>query len=167
MKKKLSSGDTMEQLIRDFFYASLKKNFNDFDFDEFFDEFLPLLDDNLIRNAQLSFEEYFDWCDGVFDKSSLSEFTFETIYTNITVDEVFEAIMRLHYNRLQESLKGKFTTLLSLRTKLQTTSNLSPGDRILLVDECIHAQHVSGFIIDDCNPDDIREQVEAEWRGEA
>lgn len=157
----------MEQLIRNFFYASYKRDFSKFDFDDFFETFEMFLYDNLNGNAQLSFEEYLDWCEGISDKDSLRDFVFDTDYTQITVDDLFLIIINNQYNKQRQNLSGMFDGLLELKQKIENRNELSEIDLILLVDECIHAQHTSGDIIDDCNIHRIKKEVDAVMNGEA
>lgn len=156
----------MEERLESFFHLSLKGKIHLFDFDGFFKEFTSILHERLALNSQLTFEEYKEWADGVYSKNPLEEYTIFTSWNSLTKDHIFEAVCRCQYNSQREALSGMYEDLLSLYKKLETASNLSISDKVLLVDECIHAQHVTGEILEDCDPDEIRERVKQLWNGE-
>jgi hypothetical protein len=161
----------MENIIKKFWKCSLQSNFANFDFDEAFDEYRPYLQSNCVSHGLGSFEEY---CDYIEDTYGL-----ETLENEMPDMLVWEYITFFKYDAMMAALKahweaGKkwFETdpvhgeLAELLEKIQpyNLASLTEPQLITLFDECIHAEHCNGLILDGIDLDDLRQEAEEEYQ---
>ena len=85
-----------------------------------------------------------------------------TGYIAFSGEELSEALFGYMCERFKETFEeyDTFTTLNKLYNKLLKSSGLSERDKVLLFDECIHAQHETGAIFD-IDMDDLHAEVDA------
>lgn len=157
--------------VIEFFLASLNNDWDDFDFEPFFEEFKGHLYSKLLQHALVDdfMEFYHYWNDLYCHAGDLSPFYLQTAYIRIDEEDVRMAICQLHYDRCKATFEDMFCDLIELNEKLeQDRSELELKHLIALFDECIHAQHQNGFILEDyfTDPDDLRSEAEQEWKEE-
>lgn len=163
-----------ETVIKFFLRCSITSEWKYFNFTRAFKCLQWELTDKLNQHAQLSKEEFSNYW-GEFHSSSntsLDEYAYSTDYITLSREDVYEAIENLHYNKTKEVFEPYFEGLLDLHTRLSSFilsgrvnySEVTLEEKILLFDELIHAQHVTGDLFGDINIDLIKEQVEEELK---
>ncbi len=158
----------MEEMIKTFLRCSIKSDFNGFNFEEFFDEFMPILHEVLTRHGLTTFEDYMQWMQdmGDYSDADLEKYTLETDYVYYGPQQVREAIMKGQFEACKKVFHSTFSDLEELHKKLMRYSTELPlKDKIILFDECIHAQHCNGSVLDNLNEsiDDIKEEIDQEY----
>lgn len=157
-------------IVKQFFEASLYKHLDDFDFDNAFSVLGQHIYQKLVEHGLISFDAFKDFEEEILcvsrDHHELSDYASETNYIYISVDDIHDAIMEYRYNKMRDTFKDyeSFKELLQLHEDI-LNSKLNPtSDNVLLMERLIHAQHETGEIFEDFNPDDIRADVEAEYK---
>ena len=164
----------MEDLILDFWRASLRCDFSEFDFDEAFGTFEPFLAQNVIAHGLGTFEEYLEYHDEFYGLDSMScdvpEWaTYKTDWGWHDENTVMEAMLKLKWQFMRDNFENNVHgDLADLRDRIEhcNRKRLSEPELIQLFDECIHAQHATGDILDDVDVDDLRAEAEREWEDE-
>jgi len=164
--------ERMEEIIREFWLCSLNSDFSSFDWDEAFDEYEPMLAQNCIEHGLGTFEEFKDSLDNIYGLDSMScdipdWATYKCDWGWFDENDAMEALLLVKYNfmrkNFQNNVHGDNAELLE---RLRNRGGLSEPQLIELFDECIHAQHATGNIIEDLDVDEIRSEVEEEWTEE-
>lgn len=160
-----------EEKIKDFWKCSLNNDFSEFDFDEFFDEFYPMLDAKLIdhgytddvdafRERMESYSESVDLGDDLpFWAKTRNDFW--QINTDPIIDAICKELM-LQIRRNTECCFSEFDELDDLRSQLDDRPTTLP-ELITLFDACVHACHAYGNILEDetgINIESLRESFE-------
>ena len=160
----------MENMIKEFLRCSIKNDFSKFDFQEFFDEFKPVLHEKLTAHGLTTFEDYSEMIEsyGGFDDEYLQQFTIKTDYVYYSEEDVKQAILRGQYEAVKKAFTSMFGALEDLYKKLDngiSLDALSLKDKIILFDECIHAEHCNGDVLDNLNEsiDDIKAEIDQEY----
>lgn len=164
----------MEDTILEFWNCSLKSDFSEFDWDNAFDEYCPYLERNCIEHGQGTFEQYLDYMDSMYGLETLEESVpdWAASYENnpwwyYSKYDAMINMIRAQYESLKENYRtnihGENAKLLE---KIDNRDNLTEPELIQLFDECIHAQHVNGNILDDVDIESLREQAEQNWKDE-
>lgn len=163
----------MEEIIRQFWNCSLRSNFEDFDWDEAFDEFEPHLSRKLIEHGLCEYDEFRDYFDEVYGINSMESDVMglywavtETNYISFSDVDVVEAILQAKFKAFNDAFEGVHSHLTDLRDRINDRRGLSEPKLICLFDECIHAQHESGEILEDVDIESLREEAESEWQEE-
>jgi predicted transcriptional regulator len=161
----------MENIVKDFLKCSIenkKDSFNNFDFTEFFDEFQYMLKDKLNQHGLLSLNDYIEYQEemGIYNPADLQCFTITTNYININTNDIYTNILEFQYNKLREEFENynEFQTLKQLYNKVIEWELITDLKKLIfLVDECIHAQHVTGDILD-IDIEELKEELEQELK---
>lgn len=142
------NNDALEKQIIEFWKFSEKKKHN-FNFKLFIDTFLPILENKLARHGQLSYEMYLDSISSFYDFDILKLFAYKSKHTNSewSFENIKDFIFKPRYEHFNAIFKGnqRYINLLNLYHKIKSPIY---DNGVLLVDECIHALHNSGFLID-------------------
>ena len=159
----------MENIIKDFLRSSIKNDFSDFSFDEAFQEFEYYLKRNLTMHGFCEAGEFIDSYKEFInsDYINIDAFTLHTDYITIDKDDIFEIICKGIQDKLKENFKELKSYLIDLLERIENRPEDTPEnlkDLIILFDECIHAQHETGYIVDDCNIEEIKEEIELEYK---
>ena len=159
----------IKEVVKHFFRCSLCNYWDKFDFNETFNNILYPIKNKLAEHGRLSLEDYIEAEEQIMygNKSDLNNFASSTNYICISIDDIFDAIMEYKYNRYKKefSVYSSFDMIEEIYNKLLNVSDADElGYKIELFDSCIHAQHETGDIFDEFNPDDIREEIEREYK---
>lgn len=162
----------IEDIIREFWRCSLKSNFEEFDWDQAFETYEPFLADNCIAHAQGTFEEFEEWYDNMYGLNSMEcsipdWAVYVTNWGCFSNVDACRALLRAKYDFMRENFEnnvhGDNAILLE---RLRNRNSLSEPELIQLFDECIHAQHATGEILEDVDVDSLRDEMEEEWKDE-
>lgn len=155
----------MEERIKDFLRASIEGKLKAFDFEEFFSEFEGLLKNKLSEHGLLDFEDFRERQEELYSFRDLEEYTIKTDYVYFDIENVKIAIIKGQFEAMKDAFEnnGTFEDLKKLYEKLQNRNGLKLKEKTLLFDECIHAEHVTGNIIEDVNIDDLKQEIEKEF----
>ena len=155
-----------ESIIKNFWMHSVTNRMNEFDFATAFKSLREPIERKLNEHALLGYENFLEWYDEVFyhEQSNFEAFTYQTNYIYISVDDVREAIAKMHYEKSVEAFDGlgSFETLKEIYEDLNDWHGHSEEWKIKLFDKVIHAQHESGDIFEDCDIESLREKAEEE-----
>lgn len=157
----------MENMIKDFLRDSIKGNLELYDFEEFFNDFRNTLGYKLSEHGILGFDNFEERQEELYDFSGLDQYEIITDYVYFSNEDVKNAILQAQYEVLKDTFEddSTFQDLKVLYEKLEFTSNLSLEEKTLLFDSCIHAEHITGMILDDINMEDLKEEIEKEFKG--
>jgi hypothetical protein len=163
----------MEQYIINFFKCSLADDFDDFDWTGAFETYIPFLERNCIAHGQGTYEEFEQRMDDIYGLNSLEcdmprWAVIETDWISFSDVDACQAILKAQYECLRNTFKNNVhsnNAELLERARNHRYINDLP-ELIALFDECIHAQHATGDIIDDCDPDALRKIAEEEYNDE-
>jgi hypothetical protein len=134
--------------IKEFWKLSDGKE-SQFNFNLFIGTFLPVLEDKLASHGQLSYEKYLESITPLYDFNILNQFVYTSIHTDKewSFENIRDLIFRPRYEHFKNTFgsNARYINLLKLYNKIKSPiiENI-----VLLVDECIHALHNSGFLID-------------------
>lgn len=163
----------MEDIIREFWKCSLKSDFADFDWHEAFGEFEPYLTRKLTEHGLTSFEEFLEDYDDTFglhvmesDVMNLHWAIAQNDYVQFSDVDVVRAIMKAKFEAFQDAFSGLHSELVDLGERLEKWTRLNESEKISLFDECIHAQHATGDILEDVDIESLREEAEQEYADE-
>jgi len=164
----MSFGDP-EEVVKTFFEASVYNTLDSFDFDEAFNELGGYIYQKLAGHGLLSLEDFIEEEETINgnNSESLESFTVDTDYVYISSDEIYNVVMEYKYKKFREEFADKeaFKNLLKIHEDISTYSGNTVTENVLLMDRVIHAQHVTGDVFEDYfNPDDIRADVEREYK---
>lgn len=150
--------NVLEAQIIEFWRLSEGKD-NHFNFKLFINAFLPILESKLARHGQLSYELYIESIAYLYDFNTLEQFVYNSEHTNNewNFKDVQSLIFCPRYDHFRITFCGntRYINLLNLYNKLNQPFY---DNGILLVDECIHALHNSGFLI---NIESLRREYES------
>lgn len=161
----------MDEIILEFWRCSLRSDFSEFDWDEAFEEYKPKLHDKLAEHGLLGedeFRERMECIYGSLDDENAILPEWAVVKTDfIWIDEsmVNGWIITGLVEMMKNVFAGMFSDLSDLYEKLDNLPDSEP-ELIQLFDECIHAQHQTGDILDDVDIEYLREEAEGEWRDE-
>lgn len=164
--------ERIEEIIREFWLCSLNSDFSEFDWDEAFDEYEPMLAQNCIEHGLGTFEEFQEVYDNIYGLNSMEcdipdWATYDTNWGSFDNVDACEALLKAKYEFLRKNFENNIhSENAELLERLRNRSGLSEPQLIELFDECIHAQHATGNIIEDLDVDEIRLEVEEEWTEE-
>ena len=153
-----------ESIVRGFLLHSALNRMHEFSFEDAFNQLRNPIDYKLIEHAQnCTLEEYTDYnCDmGLYCNTDFEKFTFSTDYIHIDIDDVKEAINKLHYEKCKEAFDGMFDDLIEIQEELNNVTD-DQEHNVILFDRVIHAQHVTGDIFDDLDIDAIKSDLDDE-----
>jgi len=140
--------DVLEAQIKEFWKLSEGEE-NHFNFKLFIDTFLPILENKLARHGQLSYSKYLEAILPLYDTDILNQFVYISEHTgaNWSYGSIIDLIFMPRYEHFSLTFRGdsSYINLLRLYNKLKL---LIYENGIFLVDECIHAIHHSGFLIE-------------------
>jgi len=156
-------------IVKEFFEASLYKRLDSFDFDNAFNVLGGFIDQKLAQHGLLSLEEFQEYEEEIMCGTSdaLSGYAVETNYIYISTDELHDALMKYKYKKYRDAFEdyGSFKELKRIHDDIQNISGGTIQDMVLLMERIIHAQHETGEVFEDYfNPDDIRADVEREYK---
>lgn len=156
--------DDIESIIRSFLTYSALNRMSEFNFESAFGRLQRPIYDKLIEHAQVDYEVFEIYHQDIFcyDTKNLREFTLSSDYINITVEDVLAAIIKMHYERSQEAFNGKFDNLINLNKRIDNQYQITELENIILFDEVIHAQHVTGDVFCDVDIDSIKSDLDIE-----
>ena len=153
-----------ESIVRGFLLHSALNRMSEFDFETAFDGLRNPIDYKLLEHAQnCTFDEFTEYNSemGMYCDDDFSKFTFNTNYINVDIDDVKEAINKLHYEKSKEAFDGLFDDLIEIQDELNNVTD-NEENNVILFDRVIHAQHVTGDIFEDLNIDDIKSDLDEE-----
>jgi len=162
----------IDQIILHFWQCSLRNDFSEFDFDEAFDAYEPFLHYNCVEHGQGTFEEYLESTDSLYGLEHLEKQLNKITELHISNDwytfsgyDSLRAILKAQYELIKETFSdevhGENADLL---IRIQNRKGLTEPQLISLFDEAIHAQHLNGNILEDCDIEELREQAEKEYK---
>jgi len=156
----------IQEKIKDFLRASITNDLKNYDFEDFFTDFMPLLERKLAEHGLLEFEDYLNHAEEFYSFDDLEQYTIKTNYIHFDNQNIKDAILKGQFEALKKvfSKLGTFQDLKVLHSKLLSREKLKLKEKIFLLDECIHAEHVTGAIIEDCNINDLKEDIEQEYK---
>jgi hypothetical protein len=163
--------DPMETIILDFWKCSLSNNFENFDWTEAFDTYIPYLERNCIEHGQGSYEDYKENMEELYGDLTLELpdwCKYNTLWGSFDENDAVDALLRAKYEFMRDNFSSNVhgdNAELLYRAKNHSFVNDLPK-LIELFDECIHAQHATGNILEDVDVDELREQAEEEWKEE-
>ena len=156
----------MEDIIIEFWLCSLKSDFSDFDWDQAFNTYEPYLAENCIGHGQGTFEEFKNLYDDIYGLDNMecdipSWAVYCTDWGWFSDIEACEVLLKAKYefmkNTFESNIHGYNAKLLE---RIRNRKNLPEPELISLFDECIHAQHATGSILEDCDVEQLREEAE-------
>jgi hypothetical protein len=162
----------MEDIIREFWRCSLRSDFSEFDWDEAFDTFEPYLARNVIAHGLGTFEEFRDYYDEIYGLNSMEcdipdWAKYETNWGWFSDVDACEALLRGKWEFMRDCFGNNVHgDLADLRDRIGDRRGLGQAELIQLFDECIHAQHATGDILEDVDIEDLRDEAEDEWKEE-
>jgi hypothetical protein len=162
----------MEDIIREFWRCSLRSDFSEFDWDEAFDTFEPYLASCVIAHGLGTFDEYLEYYDDCYGLDAMSceipdWAVYKTDWGWHDENTAMEAMLKAKYEYMRECFGNNIHgDLADLRDRIGNRRGLGEGELIQLFDECIHAQHATGDILDDVDIEDLRAEAEDEWQEE-
>ena len=138
------------------------KDPSDFPHDEFFEHFEKKLYVKLALHGCLGLDDYIQSVSEYYDLNPLKKFAYKSEHThkNFSFNSILEAIFKPRYEHFRGIYlkKQNFKKLVALYYKVRTREKLPrvlcsltyaiKHDYNILIEECIHAQHGSGFILD-------------------
>jgi hypothetical protein len=154
----------VESIIRGFLLHSCLNRMKEFDFNEAFEMLRNPINQKLIEHAQCSFDEYLEYYNDIFfhNDSVYEPFTVQTDYLYIGIEDVKTAIATMNYEKSKDNFSGMFDNLEDLVQRMNDSSNNTEQENIILFDEVIHAQHVTGDIFEDVEIDYIKSEIDKE-----
>lgn len=165
----------MDDIIRDFLRYSIRSDFSEFDWSEAFGTYEYFLKEKLASHGQLDFDEFVECFDNMYgtdsaecDIDGLYWATLNSNWVSVTSHDVLMGILKVQYEACRESFANCVhgLELKPLYDRLQQWHSIGEPERIQLFDECIHAQHETGMILEDVDIDDIKAEVDEEWKEE-
>jgi iron-sulfur cluster repair protein YtfE (RIC family) len=160
----------MEDIIREFWDCSLRSDFSDFDWNNAFSEFEPYLTRKLSEHGLLGEDELRQSLEDIYgdlDNSELPSWAMpQTDWVWINQSMVVDWIIKGLHEQLEMAFSSAFSDLVELHDKITSTLPESLPELIQLFDECIHAQHQSGDILDDIDIESLRDDAESDWEDE-
>ena len=151
-----------ESIIKGFLLHSCLNRMSEFDFEQAFESLINPIQDKLIEHAQCDYDDFYNYYCDVFyyENSDFEKFTFQTNYINICIDDVRETIAKMHYEKSKEAFDGMFDNLIDLKERIDDLDNLTEQEMVILFDEVIHAQHVTGDIFCDVDIQSIKDDLD-------
>ena len=164
----------MEDIIKQFWECSLRSDFSDFDWNEAFCEYETPLADNVIAHGLGTFEEFEEYYDNMYGLNAMEceipdWAQYSTDWGCFSDVDACKALLRAKWQFMGDNFRGNIHgDLAELREKIQhcNRKKLSEPELIALFDECIHAQHATGAILEDVDIESLREEAEQEWEEE-
>jgi len=163
----------MEDIILEFWRCSLRSDFSEFDWEDAFEQFSYPLSDNVIAHGLGTFEEYLDWHDEYYGLYAMecdlpSWATYDTMWGCFSDVDAVAALLKAKWEYMRDNFKHNVHgDLADLRNRiLPENQPKNEAELIALFDECIHAEHATGMILDDVDIEDLREDAEEEWEEE-
>jgi len=158
-----------EETVKHFFRCSLYNSWDKFNFEKAFDYFNRQIKMKLAEHGQLDYESFaeIDKEYSQYHEDSLNEFTTKTDYIHIDEEDILETIVQYRYDRFKETFSelDSYIKLNELYQKLEDYKDSDElGHKIQLFDSCIHAQHETGDIFEDIDPDEIRKEIDTEYK---
>ncbi len=153
-----------ESIVRGFLTLSALNRMKEFDFDQAFKELKHPILNKLREHAQCDYNEFLEFYKDVFyhEKEDFEKFTYQTDYINISINDVEEAIAKMHYEKSVKAFTGLFDNLIELKDRIEGLDENNTKINVILFDEVIHAQHVTGDIFEDLDIDYIKSDLDEE-----
>lgn len=145
----------IENQIEEYWKCSLDRDLDRFDYFTFFRDFLAILERKLALHGRLSLEKYIEHISYYYDLRVLADFAYESKHTHqlYDLDSIKKLIFEPRYDNFKETYKNDhiYNKLLELYTDLKSCLlvNLSAERKLLLMEQCISASHLSGKLIGD------------------
>lgn len=161
---------SMEDIILEFWQCSLRRDFSDFDWDEAFEQYEPHLERivaehglNGVDRLRENLEDFY----GDLENDIPAWATPQTDWIWVNKYDAVDALIEFLESRLKAVFEcGVHGDLKDLLERINDRRGLTEPELIQLFDECIHAAHVNGDVLEDINVDDLRQQAEDEWKEE-
>ena len=160
------------ETIKYFWRCSIEGRMDEFDFEKAIEFFNNKLYEKLAIHGLLDYESFCDYMFELVDISTLKSIEINNNWIQITADELQDVVLNHMYIRYQSEFFDfpEFQDLQELYKELNDFLNC-PSDydrikRVTLYDKCIHAQHVTGFVMDICDMDKFRTTFETEYEKE-
>jgi hypothetical protein len=145
---------TIEDIVIDFYYKSLKNELRNFNFKIAFNEFLPHFKNKLIEHGLCYFDDFYDYLLNFTDIDNLKEFTLESDFICIGKHELFRVLAKHIQSRLKESFNYYFEEIQKIYDELSKGEKSDLQENIKLFDEAIHCAHQTGLVLED---------IDTEW----
>lgn len=159
----------MEDIIRNFLESSINGTLDEFDFDDAFGNANSYIYNKLAEHGLLEYDEFLQVEEDIWGMSrgNLEEYATHTKYISISIDDLYDVVMRYRYERFQKTF-GKlnsFRELLDLYERINESpmGMMSVAEKAILFDECIHAQHETGDIFEDVDIESIKAEIDAKY----
>jgi hypothetical protein len=159
----------MDDIIRNFLESSIDGTLDEFDFDDAFSNANYYLYNKLAEHGLLDYDEFLQVEEDIWGttRGDLEEYATRTGYISISVDELYDVVMKYRYNRFRKTFIefGSFRELLDLYERINDSSmdDMSIAEKAILFDECIHAQHETGDVFDDIDIESIKAEIDAKY----
>lgn len=141
----------MNEVIKSFWNCSINNDFSSFDFDDFFSDFLNKLKMKLSLHGKLTLDDYIYYLNEYYALGVLRDFIYKGKHSgaDFSIEDIKKSIFTPRYEFFRDKYKNNnaYDKLLLLYRKLKNHKRYSTKNKILLVDECIHAEHNNGNII--------------------
>ena len=157
-----------QEVVMKFWECNIKQDYKEFDFIKAFESFESLIYQKVAEHGFLTYEDYAQTQDEVYNYDSLEEFEATTDYIQITKEDLKEALIKYKYERNKEEFsKPYYSNLQNLKKvydKIQKAKDgeMTQKENALLFDELIHTEHETGLIFEDeFNIEELRGEFEA------
>lgn len=151
---------TMDKLILEFWRYSEGKT-DTFDFPLFFSEYRKVIYSKLARHGALGFRDYLREMANIYNFHTLRYFAHKTHDGySFHIPSITTGIFmpRYRYYRRRYLANVNYQRLLETYQKCQNAQKQNHQNMVLLVDECIHATHNSGSLL---NVELLRKEYES------
>lgn len=150
----------IEEYIIKFYVCSLRNDFSSFDWDAMDEHFLPALQRKLDEHGLGTYEAFVEIQEDCIYGEPLPYWcTAQSDYFSFTEEDAKEAIFTAMYEKAGKAFNHLFDNIEVLVEELQSP----PGtlrQRIILFDEVIHAQHVTGDIFEGLDTEDLKDAAQ-------
>lgn len=159
-----------QEVITRFWDCNIKQNYSNFDFIKAFESFESRIYQKVAEHGLLSYEDFEQAQDEIYDYDCLEQLEQKTDYIQITKEDLKEAINKYKFERNKKEFED-YSSLQDLKKvydKIQQAKcgELSQKENVLLFDEVMHTEHETGLIFeDDFNIEELRAEFEKGLKG--
>lgn len=158
----------VEEVVKHFFRCSLYNSWERFNFKRAFESVQSQIESKLAEHGQMDYDSFAQYENDMndYNLSDLGQFTIHSDYIDIDEDDILNAILEYKYEKFKETFGelDSYQNLIELNEKIDNLKDSDElGYKIQLFDSCIHAQHETGDIFEDFNPDNLRKEIDEEY----
>jgi len=156
----------IESVVKFFWVCSIEGKMEEFNFDDAFDLVRGEIAIKLNQHGLLDRDDCIEnWNEqDIIDLSTFAD-SISNDYITFDSEELQEVMFGYLCDKYKEEFYNydSFVTLMKIYKKLLKSYELSEREKVLLFDECIHAQHETGAIFD-VDMDDLHAEVDALYK---